>query len=768
MDLASLQTDMINQIGYAPELADIYPGKELRFDTAKPKRGDGWLKVFEDCEGAVYEDHSRPGVHTWQLHKKRTPEENADFLKQVAKEKEIRRKRSEQKQAKAEQIAQSVSKSSEQAKADHPYLLRKRCITVPTLREINIEKLVELIGYHPAMHNERLSGRILVAPVKVRDKFTTIEMIDENGLKSALAGGVKSGGYWATCRLPENDGDKVVIQLAEGVSTALSCYKANGNPTVAVLSCGNFMKVAKHIRSLYPKAKIIVLSDLGNGQKDAAAAAADIGGCLAIPKFSNPDSTGSDFNDVHAEEGIDTVFDQISAAISTVTPPAEFPQIFSEMELARHFAKLYRDRMCFDRDLDRYRIWNGSVWSRGVKGGEFNAVREYVDQALLHAFDSPNREELVKQVMRLHAHSKQVSLLASISVTPEIIVTSDEFDSDPLLLNCPNGTIDLRTGKLQRHSPADRITLSIMTPYDAAAECPVFLAFIDRIMGGNQALTGYLQRLIGYFLTGSIKEQVFSVWIGVGCNGKSTLGNVLLELLGEYGGTAGGELLLQRQNQDLSVLSSLASLRGKRFALVSELDDGERLSEARVKSITGGDPITAKYYHRDPFSYFPQFKPVLLGNHRPVIRGTDPGIWRRIHLLLFGVIIPPEEKDLDLPDKLSKELPGILSWAVQGCLQWQKQGLNPPMEVLSATAEYRKGENVFQQWLDECCIESHHATTSSKDLLDSYTEFSGNKNYSNIKLGKALKEQGFVSRQDSRGRKVWDGIGVRTTEGTEG
>ena len=766
MSFEPLRCNMIDVIGYAPELAEFMSGSEIRFETGKTGRKDGWLKVFEDGVGAVYEDHRNPGIHTWQLRTKRTTEESSAFKKQVMQEKSTRKKRDLDKNKKAAEVAQSVWAKADPAQADHPYLLRKKCIPVNTLREIPQNDLVKIIGYEPKSNDSQLTGRILIVPVKVNNKLSTLEFIDESGLKSALAGGNKGGGIWSTCRLPKDD-VALIIQIAEGVATAISCYSATGIPTLAVLSCGNFGKVAQYIRSKFPSTQLVILADQGNGQKSAEEAAKAVFGFLAVPKFKNPASSGTDFNDLLCEEGIESVSDQIRAAMSTKSEVKDFPDIWSEMEFARSFARRFFDQVCFDQDLGQFLVWTGNVWSHKSPGGAFPIVRSYIDQALDHAVKSPNRDVLVKTVLKYHNHGKQRSFLDAVSVTPEIIVKSDQFDRDTMLLNCSNGTVDLRTGQLRPHSPDDFITRILSIPYDQTAVCPVFMRFINSIMGGKLELIEYLHRLIGYFLTGSVDEQIFVIWIGVGSNGKSTLSNILLKLLGEYGGTAGGELLLKRKNQELPMKSTLASLRGKRLACVSELNEGEELLEAQVKMMTGEDRIEAKFYHRDPFSYNPQFKPLLLGNHRPVIRDTGIGIWRRIHLLPFDVIIPAAERDPQLLDKLTAELPGILAWAVRGCQEWQRKRLDPPEIVLTVTEEYRNDENIFLQWIDERCFLSSMTTSSSRTLLESFIDFSGNKRHSAKKLANQLKELGLISRKNSSGCMHWDGIGLQRTEDTE-
>jgi putative DNA primase/helicase len=186
------------------------------------------------------------------------------------------------------------------------------------------------------------------------------------------------------------------------------------------------------------------------------------------------------------------------------------------------------------------------------------------------------------------------------------------------------------------------------------------------------------------------------------------------------------------------------------------------MDEARVKSLTGGDSVTCRFLFKELFTYTPEFKILCAGNHKPKIRGNDLGIWRRQILIPFEVTIPEEERDPKLQDKLIKELPGILAWAVQGCAGWQKTGLNPPQEVKTATDEYRKSEDVFAQWLDECCATGSHMITTAKDLLDSFIEFSKWRGTTATKMGLMLSDAGFT-RDRSTGHSRWVGLGLTRT-----
>jgi putative DNA primase/helicase len=322
----------------------------------------------------------------------------------------------------------------------------------------------------------------------------------------------------------------------------------------------------------------------------------------------------------------------------------------------------------------------------------------------------------LKELIPLESHHKQETILNAASYIPSMIVGNSCLDTNPMLLNCGNGTLDLSTGILREHSPDDYITRIVSIDFDPGAECPVFIQFLRKIFTDDDELMCYLQRFIGYCLTGRTDEQVLLFLYGTGANGKTTLANIIGALLGDFAATAGGDLLLQRNGGDLNTLVALAALRGTRLVKISELDDGERIAEARVKSLTGGDVISCRFLHQGFFEYRPAFKVLLLGNYKPTIRGTDHGIWRRIHLLPFKVTISDSEKDPGLYQKLMNELPGILAWAVRGCMAWQKHGLHPPKVVLEEVNAYRKDEDAFRLSFAYLRRIAHLNTVESKPM----------------------------------------------------
>lgn len=297
----------------------------------------------------------------------------------------------------------------------------------------------------------------------------------------------------------------------------------------------------------------------------------------------------------------------------------------------------------------------------------------------------------------------------------------EDFDGDPFLLNVQNGVLDLRTGKLLPHDPALRLTKLAGCAFDPAAECLTWLRFLDDVFMGDMELVAFMQRLCGYFLTGSTRDHVLPIGHGTGTNGKTTLMRTLEAVLGEYARPAPAGMFEARH--DGRDDQHVALLWGLRLVVGHETERGSELREGFIKQATGGDVLSGRRLYGEPFDFAPTHKLMLATNHRPRVRGTDLGIWRRILLVPFEARFTAEAGNLDpdMLDKLLAELPGILSWALDGCVEWQRLGLNPPAKVRVATDEYRKSEDLVQQFVDERCELDDAAATPSREVYGAFT-----------------------------------------------
>ena len=347
---------------------------------------------------------------------------------------------------------------------------------------------------------------------------------------------------------------------------------------------------------------------------------------------------------------------------------------------------------------------------------------------------------------------------------PGICVPVGAMDSDPWLLNCQNGTLDLRTGELRPHDPSDLITKMLPVKFEPDATCPVWADTIEKIMGVDQDKIDFLKRVFGYSLTGLIIEQCMFVFYGSGANGKSTILEVFRELLAGYAMHTTTASLLGSSGSPIR--NDLARLNGARFVSAVEIGMGKKLDEALVKQLTGGDQVTARFLYNEFFEYKPEFKLFIAANHKPDIQGVDHGIWRRIHLIPFDVTIPTEEIDRNLPSKLRAELPGILAWAVKGCREWQEQGLNVPASISSATAAYRAEMDIIAEFLTDCCTLQGSDKTPLGTLYAAYTEWAGNACQDAVGkkiFGNLMRQKGYTQSK-SGGVRYWAGIKLTTEE----
>jgi putative DNA primase/helicase len=389
-------------------------------------------------------------------------------------------------------------------------------------------------------------------------------------------------------------------------------------------------------------------------------------------------------------------------------------------------------------------VWTGTRWVPDDQGWVMERAKDAAKSVFdeIRDADEAAQGQLFKWARRSQSAERTRAMLALTQSEPSIPAYWTHFDADPWAVHLVNGAL-MQDLTLRPHQREDMMSRSTHVTYDEKAQCPRWRSFLVRVMPDPEART-YLQRAVGYSLTGSTREQcLFFLW-GAGLNGKSVFLDVILVLLGDYGASARIETFMPRRPGDIP--NDLARLAGARFVTVSETSEGQRLHESLIKDVTGGDTISARFLHREFFDFKPQFKLWIRGNHKPQIRGTDEGIWRRIHLIPFLVKIPKEEQDKDLVEKLKGELPGILNWALEGCRAWQAQGLNPPELVTEATRAYRSELDVVGRFLEECCTENKNAESRASDLYGRYTSWCegvGETAATQTAFGKALSEKGF-------------------------
>lgn len=427
----------------------------------------------------------------------------------------------------------------------------------------------------------------------------------------------------------------------------------------------------------------------------------------------------------------------------------------TEDALALAFTRRYHRDWRYVAAWGRWLVWDGHRWRTEDTLAATDLIRCVCRHAAVHA-DNP------KIAAKLATSGTVGGVERLARADRRHAATTAEWDADPWLLNTPGGVVDLKTGRQRSHDRADRMTkITTATP---SGDCPIWRQFLAEVTGGDADLQAYLQRMAGYTLTGSTQEHALLFLYGTGANGKSVFVNTLATILGDYAANAPMDTFMETRTDRHP--TDMAGLRGARFVAAIETEQGRRWAESKVKNLTGGDKISARFMRQDFFEFFPQFKLVVAGNHKPAIRNIDEAMKRRLHLIPFTITVPPERRDKHLQQKLLAERDGILAWAVQGCLDWQRLGrLDPPQQVLEATEEYFEAEDALGRWLDERCVRESNAKSLSAELFtdwkqwaDAAGEFIGSqKRFSDL-----LITRGIEKWRNPSGLRGFRGIGLKS------
>lgn len=461
-----------------------------------------------------------------------------------------------------------------------------------------------------------------------------------------------------------------------------------------------------------------------------------------------------------------------SAAVNKTTDEAPSPSPamgynLTDMGNAQRLVARHGQNLRYCYPWGKWLIWDGTRWIKDESGEVDRRTKEtvrsiYAEVATIE--EKTLREVLVDHAKRSESDSKRQAMINSARSEPGVAILPADLDRDPWLLNVLNGTIDLRTGELRAHHHEDLVTKLAHVIYDTKAECPTWWKFLERIFNRNYELILFLQKAVGYALTGITWEQVLFFLYGLGANGKSTFIKVIQALLGDYATQTTSETFMVKRHSN-PISNDVADLRGARFVAAVEIESGRHMAEVLVKQMTGGDKLKARFLYSEHFEFDPEFKIFLAANHKPVIRGTDNAIWRRIHLIPFTVQIPEKERDRELPEKLKAELSGILNWGIEGCMNWKDHGLTPPSAVRDATQNYQQEMDTLADFLAECCIIAPGASVPASDLYKAYTTWgtdAGEKALlSQRTFGVTLSERGFEGKRGTGGKTVRHGIGLR-------
>lgn len=524
--------------------------------------------------------------------------------------------------------------------------------------------------------------------------------------------------------------------------------------------------------------------DLARRRLATALRNAGAGEVYSVELPAGPDGAKQGVDDYIVANGLDAFKELVELRKPVPSPDAFHPITRAEGRTdasnATRFVSRHGVGLRWVGPWNKWLLWDGVRWkpdkSRRIDREAKNVAADLFAEiaAVLKAAETAGegmrRDDRTLSAMYAHAkHSNSRGGIESMIALArgELAIDSDLLDSDPWLLNLGNGTLNLRTGELREHRREDYITKLVPVEFDAAAECPLWDTFLQTIFAGDRELIEYVRRLVGYSLTGVTEEHILPFGHGAGANGKSTFIETVLKLLGpDYAMKAAPDLLMARRGE--AHPTDRADLFGKRLVACVETEEGRRFAESLVKEMTGGDRMRARRMREDFWEFAPTHHVWLAGNHKPQVVGTDHGIWRRIKLIPFTVVIPDAEQDKKLPAKLVAELPGILNWAIAGCLDWQRGGMREPECVRVATSGYSTEMDEVGKFIDENC-ELGDFLAPAGELYTAFKEAMPDSRITQHAFGARLRQKGFLNHdpatgkeyRTSKGKHGWKGLRLR-------
>jgi len=765
-----------------PDGLDV--GRNSRFSTNGNKHDlAGWLRPFPDGKGAAFGCWRSNASFVWQQRLDGAPKPTSDELKQVKAQAALARKQAEKER---DELHAKTAKTLEGVLAglsagENAYCKRKGIVV-------------------PGGTKQGQQGQLVLPVFDGDGRLQSVQNISPDGRKQFAKDAKTQGGRFVFGALADGE----PITLCEGFSTSASVYQSGIGAVVNCFFGANLAAVAADLRRRYPNSFIRVGGDLdahGKGAEyaRAAVAAAMPKSAMVLPVFSDGRDSG-DFNDLHLFAGLDAVrsqlekcdplerdlsrfndegdtdplpniqvFDAPSLAVADTRDGTLTTRPLTEFGNAQRLLDMHGERLRYVPDVKGWLVSRDGGWTWDISGASVRATASQLSPKIYSegaAFDMAQAQHFAKWARNsqtAHIIDAAVSLL---SVQERIRIALAMIDADSMLVGFDSArqVIDLRTGIARPAASSDYITKSL-TPcaIGDASRAVRWHSFLVQIFDGDAELIDWLHRWCGYLLTGSTSEQIFLFFFGLGANGKSVFAELVRHIMGDYGRSVASETLTETKRQAGGASPDLADLIGCRLAMSSETEDGSALAESLVKSLTSGDTITARQLYAPPVQFQPAFKLLMLGNHRPVIRGNDYGIWRRVRLVPFNKTFTEQERDPKLLDTLKAESPHILAWMVAGCMEWQRRGLGDvPASIASQTADYREEQDIIGQWLGECTKADRASEVDTSDLYTCYRNWaieSGLKPASKVALGRRLTERGFNGRKSSS-KRYWVGLSL--------
>ncbi|MEU9148690.1 phage/plasmid primase, P4 family [Streptomyces sp. NPDC048349] len=416
--------------------------------------------------------------------------------------------------------------------------------------------------------------------------------------------------------------------------------------------------------------------------------------------------------------------------------------------------------------------WDDSRWLMDEKRVDLSCAVETVKNALraLEDMGGDERDDLYKDIRKSESASGLEGMVKIASARAPMSVASKQLDADPYLFNTPTGTVNLLSGDVTDCCRDDLITKVAGAGLDDDQEgsegeggAAEWEAFLERILP-DPDVRAFVQRLFGYAMLGKVTEHVMPIFTGTGANGKGTLRDAVMTAFGDYAIEVDPAILMESKHERHGAFKM--RLRGARLVFCSETEKGKRFAEATMKRLVGGDPIEANLMHKNPITFDPSHLLIMLTNHLPAVSGDDPAVWRRILVVPFDVVIPVEERDGSLPDRLKKSAPAVLGWVYDGWLDYQEQGLNPPEAVKVRTQEYQAASDVLGRFLEERTIRNPHGVIKARDLFTAWTAWcqaSGEQSGSEVSFSESMATRGY-EKKTRNGTRHYIGVMLAGTD----
>lgn len=635
-------------------------------------------------------------------------------------------------------------------------------IPVPERRQA--EQVAATYDYRDA------SGKLLYQKVRLVPKSFRLRRPDgAGGWRYDMEGTTR-----VLYRLPEllASGDATVY-LVEGEKDADNLAARGLVATTAPdgASKGQKQKWLPHYNQWLASRDVVVIPDNDEAGRALAAFVAGSlrGTARSVRVLALPDlAPKGDVSDWLLSGGSTDELVRLAAGCPEWEPPAE-PQGISAYPLTdagngEVFAALYGDRVRYDWQRGRWLVWGQHRWQQDPDGELYRLAKAAARarwKAAVDVEDGDRRSQIAKWAIASESEGKLTAALQRARSEHPIADSGAGWDTQPLLLACSNGVVNLVTGELRQGRPEDRLTMGSGLPFEPAAACPRWERFLEEVLP-DPAVREFVRLAIGYSLTGLAREQVWFLCYGTGANGKGTLFDVLRWALGDLAHVMAFSTIERGKEQ--SIASDMAALQGKRLVVTSETQEHSRFNEARIKSLTGEDAITARELYQRQFTFEPVLKLWVGVNHKPVVTDDSYGFWRRVRLIPFSETFDDARRDDGLREELKRELVGILAWCVRAAVDWSKRGLPVPPAIAIATVEYREESDPFGNFIADRCAVRDDAEVGASALYRAYKAWAEGEGMRDREIisatafGRRMAER--FKRHKTMSRNVYLGVGL--------